>query len=112
MACRIQSTKCHLERKGVRIAKRLLGIKHREIYDAPFDLVNKQFGYEIKALSVNQKDFKIHISKSSMDNKLKLAEIKQIQPILVAIVIDTNSFKAYQSQLRSHIRINQMERII
>ena len=111
MSCRIQSTKCKLERKGVRIAKRLLGIKHRETYDAPFDLVTKQFGYEVKALSSNQKDFKIHIAKGSMDKKLELADFKQIQPVLIAIVIDSNDFKVYQSELRNHIRINQMERI-
>jgi len=30
MTCRIQSTKCRFERKGVRVAKKLLGILHRE----------------------------------------------------------------------------------
>ena len=111
MSCRIQSTKCKLERKGVRIAKKLLRINRREPYCAPFDLKNKLFGYEIKALSANQKDFKVHISRESMARKLELADFKQIQPVLIAIVIDSNGFTAYQSELRSHIRINQMVRI-
>lgn len=108
MVCCRQSTKCKLERVGVHKALTLLKAKRRQSFKSPFDVVTQNFGYEVKAISANSKDKKIHISDSSFRRKLEYAEKHDLQPILLAVVISDNKAELYQSRLVQSIRINQM----
>jgi hypothetical protein len=108
MVCCRQSTKCKLERVGVRKALTLLKAKQRQSFKSPFDVITDNYGFEVKAISANSKDKKIHISDSSFRRKLEFAEKHNIEPLLLAVVISDNEAKLYQSRLVQSIRINQM----
>jgi hypothetical protein len=106
-----QKSKCRLERVGVRIACKLLGIKRRQPYTSPFDCHSETLAVEVKTMSANGRDLKIHIAPDSLERKLKCASETGLKPTLIAIVVDNGTTRIYQSELRRSVRINQMVRI-
>jgi hypothetical protein len=107
-----QRAKCELERVGVRHALKLCKAKHRQSFKSPFDLVTKTHCYEVKTLSADCKDLKIHISDSSFERKLEYANRTGKQPVLLAVLIhETGEAELYKSELRQSVRIRQMDKI-
>lgn len=106
-----QSHLCMLERKGVRHVRKLVGACKRQAYKAPFDLVAGGIGYEVKAISADCRDAKIHIADSSFKRKLDYALENNLQPVLIAVVLGKTGTTIYQSDLKQSIRIAQMTRI-
>jgi hypothetical protein len=106
-----QSQRCELERKGVKSALKLLGKRKRQSFKAPFDVVTKCFAYEVKTLSADSRDLKIHISDASLKRKLDYCRIHDVSPLLVAIVCYDSRVEMYQSRLTKSMRINQMLKI-
>lgn len=106
-----QSQKCKLERVGVRHALKLAGKRKRQSFKAPFDLVTEDFGYEVKTMSADSKDKKIHIADSSFKRKMDFATRHKLEPVLMAIVIGNGKVEIYQSHLAQHIRVSQMQKI-
>lgn len=100
-------------RKGEAIVRKITGgrtTKHK----APFDVVdfNSDVAYEVKSMSGLSKDLKIHISEASMARKIKFANDYGLEMILIAVVIyGADNIEIYRSELRSCIRINQMDLI-
>ena len=110
MTMRCQKSKCRLERTGVKHARTVLNCHHRNSFKSPFDLVSNGIGYEVKTLSANSRDLKIHISDSSYQRKVDYAQSHGLKVILMAVLIG-ESVTVYQSELRQSIRINQMQKI-
>lgn len=110
MTCHIQKSKCRLERVGVKHARKVISCHHRNSFKAPFDLVSGGIGYEVKSLSANSKDLKIHISRESFQRKVDYAQSHGLKAVLMAVLIG-ESVEIYQSELRQSIRINQMQKI-
>ena len=107
-----QSLRCELERVGVGHALHALGKRKRQSYKSPFDVVTKTHAYEVKTLSSDSKDFKIHIANDSYARKLEYAREHRVKPVLLAILIQGNGHaKLYQSELVQSIRIQQMDLI-
>jgi hypothetical protein len=106
-----QSQRCKLERKAVRLVRNLFGIKRRQPFKAPFDLVGNGQGIEVKGLSADSIDLKIHIAGSSLTRKLELADKKHLQPLLVAVIFYDSRVEMYQSRLTKSVRVNQMLKI-
>jgi hypothetical protein len=105
-----------LGRNGEKLAKANGIVKGRLTrHTAPFDVVdfNNRVGYEVKTLSGLGIDLKIHIMKHSWERKLEFASKYGLRMILVAVVIySEDDIKFYQSELKQHIRINQMRRVV
>lgn len=100
-------------REGEKIARDLVGGR-RTVHKAPFDIVDFRSGiaYEVKSMSGLSKDLKIHISEESMARKVAFALDYGLNMVLVAVVIySPDQIEVYRSELRSCIRVNQMERI-
>ncbi len=110
MTMRCQKSKCRLERQGVKHARKILVCHHRNSFKSPFDLVSQGIGYEVKSLSANSRDVKIHISDDSFKRKLDYAQKHGLKPVLLAVLIG-ESVEIYQSELRQSVRIGQMTRI-
>ena len=110
MTCRIAKTKLRLERAGVKYARIALSCHHRNSFKAPFDLVSNGIGYEVKTMSANSRDLKIHISDFSFQRKIDYAQKHDLKPVLVAVLIGER-VEIYQSELKQSIRINQMLKI-
>jgi hypothetical protein len=96
---------------GVQIAMELLGIKRRQRFKAPFDLVTKTNGYEVKTLSADSKDNKIHVADKSYLRKLNYATVKKIKPILLAVVVSETKIRVCKSDLKQSVRIHQMRTV-
>jgi hypothetical protein len=108
----MQAERCSLERVGIRHALTVCKAKRRQSFKSPFDLVTKSHCYEVKALSAESKDLKIHISNSSFERKLEYANRTGKQPVLLAVLIyETGEAELYKSELRQSVRINQMAKI-
>jgi hypothetical protein len=106
-----QTQKCKLERVGVRHALKLVGKRKRQSFKSPFDLVTKEFGYEVKTMSADSKDKKVHIADSSYSRKIEFAAKHKIEPVLMAIIIGDGKVEIYQSHLAQSIRVSQMRKI-
>jgi len=106
-----QTTRCELERVGVGHALKLLKAQIRQSFKAPFDVVTDKFAYEVKSMSANSRDLKIHISDSSYKRKVKFAKTNKVKPVLLAIVISDSEVTVYKSKLKQSIRINQMRKV-
>jgi hypothetical protein len=106
-----QSQRCELERVGVKSTLKFLNKRKRQSFKCPFDVVTSHFGYEVKSLSANSRDLKIHISDASLKRKLDYARIHGIQPLLVAVICYDSRVELYQSRLTKSCRINQMVKI-
>ena len=110
MTCHIQKTKCRLERVGVKHARKIISCHHRNSFKSPFDLVFNGIGYEVKTLSANSRDLKIHISHDSFKRKLDYAQSHGLKAVLMAVLIG-DKVEVYQSELKQSIRVNQMQRV-
>lgn len=106
-----QTQKCKLERVGVRHALKLVGKRKRQSFKSPFDLVTESFGYEVKTLSADSRDLKIHIADSSYKRKLEYSAKHKIEPVLMAVIVGDGRVEIYQSHLAQSIRIKQMRKI-
>ena len=106
-----QSQRCELERVGVRQVLKSLNKRKRQSFKCPFDVVTNHFGYEVKSLSADSKDLKIHISDASLKRKLDYARNHDIQPLLVAVVCYDSRVELYQSHLTKSVRVKQMVKI-
>lgn len=107
-----QRAKCKLERAGVRHVLKSLNLKKRNCYTHPFDVESAEFAIEVKTLSADCKDLKIHIADNSLRRKLEYAVNKGKQPLLMAVLIfKTGEVELYKSELRQSVRIRQMAKI-
>jgi hypothetical protein len=106
-----QTQKCKLERVGVRHALKLVGKRKRQSFKSPFDLVANSFGYEVKTMSADSRDKKIHIADSSYSRKIEFATKHKIEPVLMAVIVGDGKVEIYQSHLAQSIRINQMQKV-
>ena len=77
---------------------------------APFDVVDFTSGiaYEVKGISALSKDFKVHISKQSMNRKKAFLKKYGLKGVLIVVVIySQKKVDVYSGELKQHTRINK-----
>jgi len=102
-----------LGRMGEKIIAEKLHLKPTP-HKAPFDIVDFVTGiaYEVKTMSAMSKDLKIHISDSSWQRKAEFISKYVLKGVLIAVVVySPEKVEVYSSELKQHIRVNQMKRI-
>jgi hypothetical protein len=108
---RNQPARNQLERQAVNAVLKLYKASRRQGFCSPFDVIHKHKALEVKALSSDSKDLKIHIANSSLERKLAYCQNHNKEPLLIAVVISENQIDIYRSELVQSIRVCQMRKI-
>ena len=108
-----QTERHALGREGEAIIEAKLG-GAKTAHKAPFDVVDFEMGiaYEVKTISGESVDKKVHIANGSMARKLAFARKHGLKKVLIAVVVyGPDNVQVYRSALKPSVRVSQMRRV-